>query len=136
MKNGLPTQCQCEKAGNCQLLRRIDDPWEGRPMSNIRHEECQSKPHYFELFLSESVAGGNTKPRTIVKVFGPSKGLGDTISKMLSRLGIEKKEGCKCSQRQDTLNYLFPYDFRIWGFPVRFFVYLKSKLTKNTKPVE
>ena len=38
-----------------------------------------------------------------------SRGLGDTVAKMLSSVGIKKSKNCKCSQRQDKLNKLVPY---------------------------
>ena len=38
-----------------------------------------------------------------------SRGLGDTIAKALSKVGVKKKEGCGCAERQDKLNNLFPY---------------------------
>jgi len=48
-----------------------------------------------------------------------SKGLGDTIAKITEATGIKKVvetvakatgKDCGCSQRQDTLNRLFPYN--------------------------
>ena len=50
-----------------------------------------------------------------------SRGLGDTIAKVTKATGIEKvvktvtkavtgSEECGCSQRQDTLNRVFPYN--------------------------
>ena len=38
-----------------------------------------------------------------------SRGLGDTVAKVLSSVGIKKKEGCGCAERQTKLNSLFPY---------------------------
>lgn len=38
-----------------------------------------------------------------------SRGLGDTVAKVLSSVGIKKSKNCKCSQRQDKLNKLVPY---------------------------
>ena len=38
----------------------------------------------------------------------PSRGLGDTISKLTKRLGIKRK-GCRCGKRQAALNRLVPY---------------------------
>jgi len=40
----------------------------------------------------------------------PSEGLGDTIKKMTSALGIKPCEGCK--KRADKLNQRFPYNKR------------------------
>jgi hypothetical protein len=39
---------------------------------------------------------------------GPARGLGDRISNALTAVGITKKPGCGCSQRQHTLNEKFP----------------------------
>lgn len=33
-----------------------------------------------------------------------SSGIGDTISKLLRRIGIKKRKGCGCSKRQAKLN--------------------------------
>lgn len=49
-----PLKCECENAGFCRLLRRECDPSAGRLMSKVRHEECRTKPHYFEMFLGET----------------------------------------------------------------------------------
>ena len=38
----------------------------------------------------------------------PSRGLGDTIAKVTSKLGFQPCGGCK--QRQETLNRSFPYN--------------------------
>jgi len=38
-----------------------------------------------------------------------SRGLGDTVAKALSSVGIKKSKNCKCTQRQDKLNKLVPY---------------------------
>ena len=38
-----------------------------------------------------------------------SRGLGDTVAKVLSTVGVKKKEGCGCAGRQEKLNNLFPY---------------------------
>lgn len=39
----------------------------------------------------------------------PSRGLGDTIEKTLSAVGIRKRPGCGCGKRQAALNRIFPY---------------------------
>lgn len=44
-----------------------------------------------------------------VKFEGPSRGLGDTVAKALSAVGIEKKSGCGCAKRQIALNQAVPY---------------------------
>ena len=36
-------------------------------------------------------------------------GLGDTLAAFFKRIGIKPKKGCKCPQRQETLNRWFPY---------------------------
>ena len=44
-----------------------------------------------------------------------SKGLGDTVEKVLQKTGIDKVakwvlgEDCGCEERKNKLNYLFPY---------------------------
>ena len=38
-----------------------------------------------------------------------SRGLGDTVAKALSAVGVKKKEGCGCAERQAKLNDLVPY---------------------------
>jgi len=78
-----PTKCQCDKPGFCPLMNR--------EMSKVRHAECKSKPHYFEMFLKEA----------------KSVGLGDTVAKVAGKLGIRKCGGC--AKRQTALNRWFPY---------------------------
>lgn len=41
-----------------------------------------------------------------------ARGLGDTVAKILSRLGIKKRRGCGCTERQERLNRWFPYPRR------------------------
>ena len=38
-----------------------------------------------------------------------SRGLGDTVAKVLSSVGVKKKLGCGCAERQAKLNDLVPY---------------------------
>jgi hypothetical protein len=38
-----------------------------------------------------------------------SRGLGDTVAKVLTSVGVKKKEGCGCAERQAKLNSIFPY---------------------------
>jgi hypothetical protein len=38
-----------------------------------------------------------------------SRGLGDTVAKVLEFLGVEKGPDCGCTQRQEWLNEKFPY---------------------------
>jgi len=51
-------ECRCDAPGFCSLHRRHEDPSDGRYMSEIRWNECHNKPHYFEVFLQESITGG------------------------------------------------------------------------------
>ncbi|MBX3411563.1 MAG: hypothetical protein KF708_02505 [Pirellulales bacterium] len=38
-----------------------------------------------------------------------SRGLGDTVAKLLARWGIKQRPGCGCAARQEKLNRWFPY---------------------------
>lgn len=38
-----------------------------------------------------------------------SRGLGDLLAKCLGWLGVKKKQGCGCGQRQNKLNKWFPF---------------------------
>ena len=38
-----------------------------------------------------------------------SRGLGDTVAKVLKKVGVNKTEGCGCAERQEKLNNAFPY---------------------------
>jgi hypothetical protein len=38
-----------------------------------------------------------------------SRGLGDTLAKALSAVGVKKKKGCGCAERQAKLNDLVPF---------------------------
>lgn len=41
---------------------------------------------------------------------GPTPtGLGDVVARALEAVGIRKRQGCKCGQRQATLNRWFPF---------------------------
>ena len=55
------TECQCDRSGYCAIL--------GRHMSEVRHNECKNKPHYFEMFLSE--AGKKKTPLPIEVPLAP-----------------------------------------------------------------
>lgn len=81
-----PTKCICDSPGYCQLMRRR--------MSEVRHNECQNVPGYFEVFLE----GRDRKPKR--------RGLGDVVAAFLERLGIRKRPGCGCEGRQAWLNRL------------------------------
>ena len=64
---------------------------------------CQTKPAYFEAWEKGIGPGQN-------KVWDPSqksRGLGDTVAKITSAIGIKPCGGCK--ERQDKLNKLIPY---------------------------
>lgn len=56
-----------------------------------------------------------------MKINQVSKGLGDTIEKITTKLGIKKvvdkvsaatNTDCGCSKRKDTLNRMFPYEIK------------------------
>lgn len=83
-------------------------------MSPVRHEECKNKPHYFEMFLGESIAGGNTDPPK--PPFKRHQGLGDTVAWVAKKMGFEQKKGCGCKKRQSKLNTMVPYNilWHIW----------------------
>lgn len=38
-----------------------------------------------------------------------ASGLGDVVARALEAVGIRKRKGCKCGQRQATLNRWFPF---------------------------
>lgn len=38
-----------------------------------------------------------------------SKGLGDTVAKVLKKVGVRKQKICNCTKRQRLLNKYFPY---------------------------
>ena len=40
-----------------------------------------------------------------------SKGLGDTIEKIVEKVSEVTGKDCGCAKRQDTLNKLFPYNY-------------------------
>lgn len=83
-------QCQCSAPGHCPLLRRECDPPAGRKMSATRHDECQNKPHYFEMFLSETKKPCRNRPSEPLKPQltwdwqtlrdgGPCRHIGETL---------------------------------------------------------
>lgn len=73
-------------------------------MDEVRHDECQNKPHYFEMFYNESENGD--KPS---ELSNRPRGFGDTVANFLHKVGVKKKKGCGCSKRQEFLNKLIPY---------------------------
>lgn len=92
-----PTECQCNSSGYCFLLKRNGDPPNGRLMTE--EEWCQCKSGGFVELFSESEKGQ----------IQPSVGLGDTVAKVLNKVGVKKKSGCRCAERQEKLNEIFPY---------------------------
>jgi len=58
---------------------------------------------------------GKRQSKTTKSIQKPSKGLGDTVEKVLKATGIDKVakfvlgEDCGCDERKKTLNHLFPY---------------------------
>ena len=40
---------------------------------------------------------------------GPSRGVGDTVAKVLAVVGVKKTSGCNCANRQVALNQMVPY---------------------------
>lgn len=40
---------------------------------------------------------------------GCCRGLGDTVAKLAAAVGIKKRKGCNCEERQAKLNRLVPY---------------------------
>lgn len=102
----LPNECQCDGEGpvRCELMRRKIDLEHGREMSETRHKECKHKPHYFQMFLAESIAGGNRKK------FRRHRGLGDSVAWLIEKIGFKKK--CqRCKKRQSWLNAILPYSW-------------------------
>lgn len=61
--------------------------------------EEMAEAHKRVVFKMLAEEEKNTEPR----------GLGDTIAKIASALGFQKKKGCGCSARQKALNKMFPY---------------------------
>ena len=70
-------------------------------------EEANKKMESGESLTNEEIAL-LTRDTEFFEVSDPkSKGLGDTIKKVTSKLGIKQCGGCK--KRQEKLNRLFPY---------------------------
>ena len=57
------------------------------------HTQCDHE-------MKNCVTTGEVKPQ----------GLGDTIANGLEKLGVKKKKGCGCKERQEKLNKLIPYN--------------------------
>lgn len=85
------SQCDCTipDGGYCERHRMQKTP------ALVRL--CQTRPDYFALW----------EKRTEWTVDQPSRGLGDTATKVAHALGISQCAGCK--KRQATLNQLVPY---------------------------
>jgi|TARA_R110000744_G_scaffold221980_1_gene340953 hypothetical protein len=133
-----PTECLCEQAGHCPVYQaNISEP--------IRRQcqgDQQNRDFYWKLFCPQHTKEGIKESeekrdlsmaktqvtRAIAELkkegidldaegIEVSKGLGDTISKVLSKLGITtdvmKKvsglQGCGCDKRKEWLNKIFGY---------------------------
>ena len=95
-------QCDFDDLGNgrwkCKNCRQVlDNPT--RPLSPCGPSVVRS----FDI-AAPTLAQG--KPRR-------SRGIGDTVAKVLETIGIKKKGGCGCSERQKWLNQLLPYKSEI-----------------------
>lgn len=90
----MSSQCKA----NCDWLV---DPNDAR-IKLCRRRGCTNKMHT-EHPPERCIASCNSPD-------APSQGLGDTIAKITTALGIEPCGGCK--DRQETLNRLFPYKQR------------------------
>ena len=85
------------------------------------------------------------KRRTKAEILAAeSKGLGDTVEKVLEATGIAKVakwllgEDCKCDERKAKLNELFPYK-KMLCLEENEFTYLDEWFSKNTdivRPIE
>ena len=85
------------------------------------------------------------KRRTKAEILAAeSKGLGDTVEKVLEATGIAKVakwllgEDCKCDERKQKLNELFPYK-KMLCLEENEFTYLDEWFSKNTdivRPIE
>jgi hypothetical protein len=133
-----PTECLCEQAGHCPVYQaNISEP--------IRRQcqgDQQNRDFYWELFCPQHTKDGIKKSeekrdlgvaksqvnkaikelkKEGIDLDGEgmevSKGLGDTVSKVLSRFGIttemmKKVSGlhdCGCDKRKEWLNKIFGY---------------------------
>jgi len=64
---------------------------------------CKERQDYFALFCRRAIEKAEAFPNR-------SKGLGDTVEKILGKLGIkQRKKGCGCGKRRDWLNKVVPY---------------------------
>ena len=133
-------ECDCAAAGFCPLL--------GREMNDHLHNLCKTDPRYRSLFLETAQKKGihdvevqrkfNQKNIEQSELYskadaairemkeagisldeeGSSVGLGDTISKVLSKFGITQEKieklagakGCGCSKRKEWFNKVFSYN--------------------------
>lgn len=100
----MTTPCECPVAGWCERHQQRKTP-------HIHHL-CQTRKDYRRLW--DRQAGEEKKESASASVsvvsdpsYLESRGLGDTIAKITSAVGIKPCGGCK--QRQAFLNKLFPY---------------------------
>jgi hypothetical protein len=85
--------------------------------NGIRMTPCKESPRFHadvtlgkddevdlaKHFIRQAVEMGNApKP-------GKVRGLGDLVAQALAFVGIRKKKGCKCQQRQEMLNRAVPF---------------------------
>lgn len=63
---------------------------------------------------AQCIPDTNDLPPAIIQRYAanydrPSRGLGDTVAKVLHAVGIKQTPGCGCAERQQALNELVPY---------------------------
>lgn len=127
-------ECECEAAGFCPIYNKT--------MGNHIHNLCKTNPNYRTAFVKQRLADmkidaemdytfHDTKDkhkidRAIIEMRHEgvtlesdekSKGLGDTVEKILGKMGITQKmmekvlgmKDCGCNQRKEWLNKIFSY---------------------------
>jgi len=127
-------ECQCESQGFCPVF--------GRNMTPHLHSLCKTREEYRGAFLAQAMnsdtkvaISANKKVQEALQAQQKidaaihelqeegitketeSKGLGDTVERVLSKLGITNKimstvfnrGGCGCSERKEWLNRIFKY---------------------------
>ena len=132
-------ECQCEGAGHCPLLQK--------DMTEHLHHLCKTNEPYRKRFLENAMKRGVTsykarkeyssllvKKNELDKLADAaikemedsginldendsSRGLGDTIEKVLSKFGITQEKiekiagakGCGCGKRKQWFNKIFSY---------------------------
>ena len=61
--------------------------------------------------ISGGASGPQTEPPPPDPASDPSRGLGDTVSKIIKRATFGKSKECEpCKKRKEKLNRMFPYD--------------------------